>query len=158
MPCSQGGLTEPHTRSWKGGVPCPPLARYNKVVSTPSSHQQDEDQPKLISLPEMRYQTGYVWFIFVSSLDIMLTWLILSKGGSEVNPVAKLVIDNWGLAGAIGFKFALALFVIVACEIVGRKRDRLGRNLILFGIIISASPVVYSLYLLLYNWMQGPQG
>jgi hypothetical protein len=48
--------------------------------------------------------------------------------------------------------------VIVACEIVGRKRDRLGRNLILFGIIISASPVVYSLYLLLYNWMQGPQG
>jgi hypothetical protein len=127
-----------------------------KGVSTPSSHQQDEDQPKLISLPEMRYQTGYVWFIFVSSLDIMLTWLILSKGGSEVNPVAKLVIDNWGLAGAIGFKFALALFVIVACEIVGRKRDRLGRNLILFGIIISASPVVYSLYLLLYNWMQGP--
>ena len=106
----------------------------------------------------MRYQTGYVWFIFVSSLDIMLTWLILSKGGSEVNPVAKLVIDNWGLAGAIGFKFALALFVIVACEIVGRKRDRLGRNLILFGIIISASPVVYSLYLLLYNGMQGPQG
>ncbi|MCH2143662.1 MAG: DUF5658 family protein [Phycisphaerales bacterium] len=124
-------------------------------MSTPSSSNPQEQPPKLISLPEMRYQTGYVWFIFVSSLDIMLTWLILSKGGLEVNPVAKLVIDNWGLTGAIGFKFALTLFVIIACEIVGRKRDRLGRNLILFGIIISGSPVVYSLYLLLQNWLGG---
>ena len=104
----------------------------------------------------MRYQTCYVWFIFVSSLDIMLTWLILSKGGSEVNPVAKLVIDSWGLAGAIGFKFALALFVIVACEVVGRKRDRLGRGLILFGVVVSASPVVYSLFLLTTHWLEGP--
>ena len=45
--------------------------------------------------------------------------------------------------------------MIIACEIVGRKRDRLGRNLILFGIIISGSPVVYSLYLLLQNWLGG---
>jgi hypothetical protein len=125
-------------------------------VSTSPSNEKDQDKkPKLISLPEMRYQTGYVWFIFVSSLDIMLTWLILSKGGSEVNPVAKSVIDNWGLSGAIGFKFALALFVIVTCEIVGRKRDRLGRNLITFAIGISAVPVVWSSFLLVRNWLGG---
>ena len=135
-----------HARSWPGTL---------TGVSTPSSSDQQEHPPKLVSLPEMRYQTEYVWFIFVSSLDIMLTWLILSKGGLEVNPVAKLVIDNWGLAGAIGFKFALSLFVIVACEVVGRKRDRLGRSLILFGIVVSGSPVVYSLYLLLQNWLGG---
>ena len=133
-------------------------------VSTSPRNENDQDQgqgqdqgqdqePKLISLPEMRYQTGYVWFIFVSSLDIMLTWLILSKGGSEVNPVAKVVIDSWGLLGAIGFKFALALFVIVTCEIIGRKRDRLGRNLIIFAIGISAVPVVWSLFLLARNWL-----
>ena len=86
---------------------------------------------------------------------LWLTWLILSKGGSEVNPVAKLVIDGWGLAGAIGFKFALALFVIVTCEITGRKRDRLGRNLIIFAIGISATPVVWSVFLLTRNWLGG---
>ena len=122
-------------------------------MSTPPPGTENETQPTMTSLPEMRYQTGYVWFIFFSSLDIMLTWLILSKGGEEVNPVAKLIIDSWGLAGAIGFKFALTLFVIVACEIIGRKRDRLGRNLIVFGIAVSASPVCWSLFLLAQNWL-----
>ena len=123
-------------------------------VSTPPSSEQNEHQPKLISLPEMRYQTGYVWFIFVSSLDIILTWVILRKGGVEVNPIAKLVIDSWGLPGAIGFKFALMLFVIIACEIVGRTRDALARKLIILGILISSFPVVWSLTLLLLNWLR----
>jgi len=47
-------------------------------VVSPSTRSED-DHPKLISLPEMRYQTCYVLFIFVSSMDIMLTWLILSR-------------------------------------------------------------------------------
>lgn len=120
----------------------------------PKSSSNDQTPP-LTAIPEMRYQSGYVWFVFVSSLDIMLTWLILNKGGVEVNPLAKLVIDNWGLPGAIGFKFALALFVIISCEIIGRKRDRLGRALISVAIIISALPVVWSLGLLALHWMQG---
>jgi len=106
----------------------------------------------------MRYQTGYVWFIFVSSLDIMLTWLILSKGGSEVNPVAKLVIDAWGLPGAIIFKLSLMLFVIIACEIVGRKSDLKGRVLALVAILISSFPVVWSLTLLTLNWLNDGPG
>jgi hypothetical protein len=45
--------------------------------------------------------------------------------------------------------------VIIACEIIGRKRDRLGRNLIIFAISISAVPVVWSLFLLARNWLGG---
>ncbi len=101
----------------------------------------------------MRYQNAYIWFIFVSSLDIMLTWVILRKGGVEVNPVAEQVISAWGLPGAIGFKFALMLFVIISCEIVGRSRDALARKLILLGILISSFPVVWSTTLLLLHWL-----
>ena len=121
-------------------------------MSTPSGNTNDHE-PKLISVPEMRYQTSYILFVFVSSMDIMLTWLILLRGGSEVNPIAKMVIDAWGLPGAIGFKFALTLFVIISCEVVGRKRDRLGRALITAGILISGFPVVWSLTLLTLHWL-----
>ena len=101
-----------------------------------------------LDIPEMRYQEQYVWLIFLSSLDIMLTWHILRNGGEEVNPVARVVIDAWGLTGAVLFKFALMLFVIIACEVIGRKRDKLARRLIAFGLIVTGFPPVYSTVLI----------
>jgi hypothetical protein len=98
--------------------------------------------------PEMHFQNDYVWIIFVSSLDIMLTWKILDAGGIEVNPVAALVIDEWGMHGAIAFKFALMMWVIVICEVLARLRRRAGKFLAVTAIVISASPVVWSLFLL----------
>jgi len=98
--------------------------------------------------PEMHFQNTYVWVIFISSLDIMLTWKILSRGGIEVNPVAAIVIDAWGMHGAIAFKFALMMWVIVACEILARLRRSAGRFLATAAIVISAMPVVWSLFLL----------
>ena len=109
------------------------------------------DQPGLLDVPELRFQEHYVWLIFVGSLDIMLTWVILRNGGEEVNPVAKLVIDMWGLNGAIAFKFALTLFVIVACEIIARVRPLTAWLLIWFGVLISAFPPVWSIGLLIIH-------
>ena len=101
--------------------------------------------------PEMHFQNAYVWIIFVSSLDIMLTWKILSRGGIEVNPVAAVVIDAWGMHGAIAFKFALMMWVIVACEILARLKRSAGRFLSITAIVISASPVAWSLFLLVLH-------
>jgi hypothetical protein len=106
--------------------------------------------------PEMRYQSGYVWLIFFSSLDIMLTWAILRRDGEEVNPIAKQIIAMWGLHGAIVFKFALMLFVIVSCEVIGRRSDRAGRRLVMTAVGISAFPVVYSLALLVDHILLRP--
>ena len=117
----------------------------------PSDSNEKRSPTKVVfEIPEMRYQEQYVWLIFVSSLDIMLTWQILRSGGEEVNPVAKLVIDMWGLGGAVAFKFALMLFVIVSCEVVGRVRDKTARRLIYFAIAISAFPPIWSI-LLMFN-------
>lgn len=100
------------------------------------------------SLPPMRYPILYMWFVFVSSLDIMLTWLVLDQhGGYEVNPIAASVIENWGLPGAIGFKFSLTLFVIIICEVIGRQRDRTARRLARWSVAVSAFPPVYTLVL-----------
>ena len=101
-----------------------------------------------LSTPPMRYQRAYLWLLLLSAVDVMFTWHILRRGGTEMNPIAKLVIDHWELPGAIAFKFALVLFVIVSCEIVGRKRDGLGRMLAGAAIGIAAIPVAWSLVLL----------
>lgn len=117
------------------------------------------DSKVRLEIPEMRYQEQYVWLIFVSSLDIMLTWQILRSGGEEVNPVAKIVIDTWGLGGAITFKFALMLFVIISCEVIGRKKDRMARRLIYFAIAVSAFPPVWSIVLMFtYGLWPGAAG
>jgi hypothetical protein len=111
-----------------------------------------------LDIPEMRYQEQYVWLIFVSSLDIMLTWHILRIGGEEVNPIARIVIDTWGLGGAVAFKFSLMLFVIISCEVVGRKQDGTGRKLVLFAIFISSCPPIWSAVLLMIHGISGPGG
>lgn len=114
----------------------------------PRPEHSNEDRPGLFTLPQMRYPNAYVWFLFFSSLDIMLTWAILSRGGTEVNPIADAVIKLWGLVGAIVFKFSLMMFVIVVCEVVGRTHSRRALLLIWLAVIVSAVPVVYSLGLL----------
>ncbi|MEE2681175.1 MAG: DUF5658 family protein [Planctomycetota bacterium] len=123
-----------------------------------NSRDDNQKRPRRIrftDIPEMRYQNSYALFVFVSCLDIILTWVILYRGGVEVNPVAKLVIDAWGLPGAIIFKLSLMLFVIIACEIVGRTSDLKGRVLALVAILISSFPVFWSLTLLTLNWLNG---
>ena len=119
-------------------------------------HHQKEAQPGYesptwLSAPPMRYQDGYVWFLLFASLDIILTWYILRKGGTEVNPIAQMVIDRWDFVGAIALKFSLVLFVVVACEIVGRHEDKLGKRLIAVAIVISSLPVFWSLTLLVLH-------
>ena len=53
--------------------------------------------------------------------------------------------------GAIAFKFALTLFVIVACEIIARVRPLTAWLLIWFGVLISAFPPVWSIGLLIIH-------
>lgn len=106
-------------------------------------------------LPNMLFPSEYVWLVFVSSLDIMLTWAILRRGGTEVNPIAALIIDRWGLAGSIGFKFSIMLFVILVCEHIGRHQHGTARWLSRVAVVVSAIPPVWSIGLLGYHiWFE----
>lgn len=108
--------------------------------------------------PEMHFQNAYAWLVLVSSLDIMLTAKILQRGGIEVNPVAAVVIDMWGMQGAIAFKFALMTWVIIVCEVLARMRHRAGVVLAVGAVVLSAAPVVWSLFLLSLHAVRGGDG
>lgn len=116
----------------------------------------DPTRPHPLSQPEMLYQKAYIWFVLVSALDVMLTWKILQKGGDEVNPIAREVIELWGFEGAIVFKFAVVIWVVIACELAGRRKPNTGRWLAWTAIALSSLPVAYSLGLLLDHLVLRP--
>ena len=119
----------------------------------------DRSAPAFGALPPMRYPNSYVWLVLVSSLDLILTLLVLGGGGGwEVNPIAAAVIAETGYVGAIGFKFAIVVLVIVMCEVVGRQSERKGRAIALVAVVISALPVAYSFTLLLWAGFTGGSG
>ena len=103
-----------------------------------------------------RYPQAYVWFVFVSALDLMMTWVVLYLGGREVNVLADYILDRWALTGMVVYKFALVVLVIFICEIVGHYRPRLGRRLSIFAVVITLVPVIIAFTHLLAA-VYGPQ-
>ncbi len=100
----------------------------------------------------MRYQNTYVWLVFVSVLDLLLTMFVLYLwGGYEVNPIAAAIIDHMGFLWAIVFKFGLIVLVIVICEILGRRHNPTGRKLATASVVISALPVAYTFAVLFHT-------
>lgn len=111
----------------------------------PVSHSRKRKRIGWFAVPPMLYPHSYKWFVFVSASDVVLTWFILLLGGSEVNLLADAVIANAGLQGILIYKFCLVLLVVMICEIVGRRRLWVGRNLARAAIAITALPVVLSI-------------
>ena len=88
------------------------------------------------------YPLEYGWYVFLSSLDLLFTWMILRVGGREVNAIADWIIRNHDLRGLVLYKFALVIIVVLVCEIVGRHRPVTGLKLARWAIVLSAFPTV----------------
>lgn len=118
------------------------------AATTQNGMDDVSEQPVGLLMRHMRYPNAYAWLLLLSSMDIMLTWVILLFGGSEVNPVARKVIDHFSLTGMIIYKFALIVFFITICEVVGTLRDSTGWMLSRVSVLIACVPVVWAMYLL----------
>jgi len=100
---------------------------------------------------DVLFPNHYTWLVFVAALDIMLTCMILYRGGREVNVVAKMIIHHFGLTGLVLFKYAMVVTVIVLCEIVGRRDREWGRWLATAAIAINCVPVAFGFGLMLMH-------
>ena len=101
----------------------------------------DREKRKIMGV---RFPNLYLWLVFLSALDVVLTRVILYFGGTEVNPVADWIIVQWGQMGMSLFKFASVTFVIIICEYTARLDHRMAFRLALAGCLISAVPVLWS--------------
>jgi len=113
-------------------------------MSDPEHNNEAEDdrEPANGAGTRASYPNEYVWFVFVSALDVCMTTVILYFGGREANPLANSVLASWGLGGMIVFKFLLVLLVIGCCEMLARRRWRVGRGVARLAVVITAIPIV----------------
>ena len=113
----------------------------------PLDDSQVGDDPGLYR--RVLYPNIYVWFVFLAALDIMMTWIVLWRGGREVNVMAHWVLNRWGLPGMVTFKFILVVFIIVVCEYIGRRKYDGGRSLARWAVALNIIPVVLAFVQLL---------
>lgn len=104
-----------------------------------------------LGIPALRFVAVDLVLVLVSAADVLFTWAILSRGGEEVNPIARLVLDSWQLGGLVVYKYALIVLAIVLCETVGARREMLGRSVLHIGVALTLVPVVWSTWLLLHS-------
>lgn len=90
----------------------------------------------------MRLQTPYVWLVFVSAMDLMLTWIILHKGGIEANVLAAWIIHHYDLVGVVIFKFGVMTGVILISEWIARHNLDTARKFAIVAVALSAVPII----------------
>jgi hypothetical protein len=97
----------------------------------------------------VRFPYLYLALVFVSAMDLGLTYIVLLLGGIEVNPIANAVLQSpTDFHGLIVYKFALVAGVILICEFIGRHAPTTSRRLVIAAVAISSFPVVWSTLLL----------
>ena len=114
------------------------------LTSTPSDPPGRTGLTAAVSSP-VRYGGFYPWYILLASLDIMLTWVVLTMGGQEVNGVALWALALGGLNGIIALKFATVTVVVVICETIGVRDERAGRRMAQWSVAVSAVPIVVAI-------------
>ena len=89
--------------------------------------------------------------IIVSIGDLLMTYTLLWWSGRfyESNPIADWVLNRWDITGLTLFKFGLVAFIILACETIERHRPRVGRAVLILGILGTLYGIVvgYRLFL-----------
>jgi hypothetical protein len=126
-------LSDPPPNSPPGADP-PPVLSY--AAAAPPSRA-------------VLYPGTYTWFVFLASLDVMLTWIILHFDGSELNVLADWIIRHYDLRGIVVYKFALIVLVVLVCEVVGRRRYATGLRLARWAVALTAFPIVVAVVHLL---------
>lgn len=75
------------------------------------------------------YPTLHRWFVALAALDVLLTEVILTLGGIEINPLAASVHQAGAITAMAFFKFATVAVVLLSCEYVGRRSLITGRRI-----------------------------
>jgi hypothetical protein len=106
--------------------------------------------------PSVLYPDRYAWYVLVSALDIVVTVTVLVHyGAKEVNSIAQASIELFDVWGLVGLKFLTLVIVVLICEFVGRKHERLGRMLATIAIAASLMPVLAATTQVFWLWGRG---
>ena len=90
----------------------------------------------------MRLQTPYVWLVFVSAMDLMLTWIILHKGGIEATVVPDWLTPHYARVGGVFFKFGVMPGWTLISKCTARHNLDTARKFAIAAVCIAAIPII----------------
>jgi len=82
-----------------------------------------------------------------------MTYVLISLGAIEANPIANIFLEKFNFNGLIVFKLVIVAGVCVIAQIIAAKSVRKGRNLLNFGSLLVGAVVVYSCWLLVDKFL-----
>lgn len=96
-----------------------------------------------------RLQSWIILFLLLSIADLVVTYWLLSVSPNfyESNPIANWFFKNWNIAGMTVFKFSVVALVVIISEFVERRRNGFGKFVLIFGCLVTAAVVAYSIRL-----------
>jgi Domain of unknown function (DUF5658) len=97
----------------------------------------------------VRYPNHYTWLVFLSALDIWITWIVLHHGGREANALADGILRHFGAMGLVAYKFILVALVVILCELIGKRNERAGAQLASAAIVLTCLPIAIGIAQLL---------
>jgi len=105
------------------------------------------------------YPRHYAWVLLLALLDIIVTTLVLSTGGKELNAIARWAIEHAGILGMLAIKSTTLTIVLFICEYLGRHRPRVGLRIAELALVAHSIAVACGLVYLaqfsivLLQWM-----
>ena len=98
-------------------------------------------------------QDATTMFILINTLDIFMTYVLISLGAIEANPIANYFLENYNFNGLIFFKLVIVAVVCVIAQIIAATSIRKGKALLNFGSSIVGAVVAYSCWLLVDKFL-----
>lgn len=103
-------------------------------------------------VPGVLFPDLYCWYVLASTLDILFTYIIIEVyKGWEANRVAAGIFERYGWPGMIALKYSTVILVLIVCELVARRNDRLAHRLAVLAVAVGAFPVLWA-SVLVWAW------
>jgi len=138
--------------------PVPPAPTHQQRIyaahaATRAAAERQRRHAQSFMTRKLPLQNSTTMFILINTLDIFMTYVLISLGAIEANPIANIFLEKFNFNGLIVFKLVIVAGVCVIAQIIAAKSVRKGRNLLNFGSLLVGAVVVYSCWLLVDKFL-----
>lgn len=135
------------------GAPAPNQQQHAQAARAAAAAERQRRYMQSFMTRKLPLQNATTMFIFINTLDIFMTYVLISLGAIEANPIANYFFAKFNFNGLIFFKLVIVAGVCVIAQIIAASSIRKGKDLLNFGSLLVGSVVAYSCWLLVDKFL-----